>query len=196
MLFQTSFLNFPDISSSQPASSSQPTPQSQPTTQSQPVQSTSQSQSAPQSLPETQTQHVPRRSSRIKQKPGYLQQYHCQLASQSSPFSDSVQLNSGNLYSLSSSLCYDHLSSSYKTYCLQVSSTYEPRFFHQANKFQHWRDAMNAEIAAREDNQTWIITPLPPNKVLIGCKWVYKVKLKADGSIERYKARLVAKGYT
>lgn len=40
------------------------------------------------------------------------------------------------------------------------------------------------------------MVPLPSNKTPIGCKWVYEVKLKSDGSLERYKARLVAKGFT
>ena len=40
------------------------------------------------------------------------------------------------------------------------------------------------------------MTKLPPSKVPIGCKWVYKIKLKVDGSVERYKARLVAKRFT
>ena len=55
---------------------------------------------------------------------------------------------------------------------------------------------MDAEIKALEANNTWTITSLPPGKKPIGCKWVYWVKYKSDGSIERYKARLVAKGFT
>nr|KYP45004.1 Retrovirus-related Pol polyprotein from transposon TNT 1-94 [Cajanus cajan] len=55
---------------------------------------------------------------------------------------------------------------------------------------------MNSEIKALESNNTWILTQLPPHKAAIGCKWVYKIKHRSDGSIERYKARLVAKGYT
>jgi len=39
------------------------------------------------------------------------------------------------------------------------------------------------------------LVPAPPNDNLVGCKWVYKLKLNSDGSISRYKARLVAKGF-
>jgi len=55
---------------------------------------------------------------------------------------------------------------------------------------------MQNEIKALEANDTWKIVDLPIGKTLIGCKWVYKIKQKEYGNIERYKVRLVAKGYT
>lgn len=55
---------------------------------------------------------------------------------------------------------------------------------------------MDKEIHAVEKTGTWVLTSLSDGKRLISCKWVYKVKLNPDDSVERYKARLVAKGYT
>ncbi|XP_031262969.1 uncharacterized protein LOC116121164 [Pistacia vera] len=55
---------------------------------------------------------------------------------------------------------------------------------------------MQQEIQALERNGTWSLVPLPPGKVPIGCKWVYKLKYKADDTLERYKARLVVNGFT
>ncbi|KAL5769799.1 hypothetical protein ACOSP7_013953 [Xanthoceras sorbifolium] len=52
------------------------------------------------------------------------------------------------------------------------------------------------ELGALQRNKTWDITKLPKGKQAVGCKWVFTVKHKADGSVERYKARVVAKGFT
>ena len=55
---------------------------------------------------------------------------------------------------------------------------------------------MKTEMEALEKNATWELVTLPDGKSIVGCRWVFTVKHKSDGSVERYKARLVAKGYT
>lgn len=59
-----------------------------------------------------------------------------------------------------------------------------------------WKSAINEEMKSLQKNNTWDITDLPPGKKPVGCRWIYTVKYKVDGTIERYKVRLVAKGYT
>ncbi|KAL0305526.1 UNVERIFIED_CONTAM: Retrovirus-related Pol polyprotein from transposon RE2 [Sesamum radiatum] len=55
---------------------------------------------------------------------------------------------------------------------------------------------MDEELQALENNQTWTLTALPNGKKAIGSRWVYKLKMNPDGTVNRYKARLVAKGYS
>lgn len=75
------------------------------------------------------------------------------------------------------------------------TSTEEPTTVEEALGDRNWATAMESEHQALLRNKTWHLVPLPKGKNVIGCKWVYKVKRKADGTVDRYKARLVAKGF-
>ncbi|KAH9112109.1 hypothetical protein AeMF1_013507 [Aphanomyces euteiches] len=59
-----------------------------------------------------------------------------------------------------------------------------------------WSEACKAEIKSLLENKTWDVVELPEGRKAIGCKWVFKIKERADGSIDKFKARLVAKGYS
>jgi hypothetical protein len=103
--------------------------------------------------------------------------------------------SSGTSHSLDNFLSYFRLSHKHRAFTTALSLVQEHRSFSQAMHDSKWCDAMRAEIDALEATHTWSLTELPPGKKPIGCKWVYKVKLNPDGSIEHYKDRLVAKGY-
>ncbi|KAJ0441434.1 putative RNA-directed DNA polymerase [Helianthus annuus] len=72
----------------------------------------------------------------------------------------------------------------------------EPESFQEASQKQEWLDAMKTEMDALVSNQTWELVPKPHNVNLVSCKWVYKVKQKTDGTVDRFKARLVARGFS
>lgn len=124
-----------------------------------------------------------RRSTRSHTKQSFLRDYQCNSTAHS-------------LYTINNYLSYDLLASSHTHFLMNVSAAYEPSYFHQAIKLSQWKQAMDSEIAAMERTNTWTIVPLPPGKHTVGCKWVYRIKHHANGTIDKYKARLVAKGYS
>ena len=54
---------------------------------------------------------------------------------------------------------------------------------------------MEEEYSSIMKNNTWTLVELPHGKQAIGTKWVYRIKYKVDGTLDKYKTRLVAKGY-
>ena len=58
-----------------------------------------------------------------------------------------------------------------------------------------WKVAINSEIDSILHNHTWELVDLPPGCKPLGYKWIFKRKMKTDGSIDKYKERLVIKGY-
>ncbi|KAL2248611.1 UNVERIFIED_CONTAM: Retrovirus-related Pol polyprotein from transposon RE1 [Sesamum indicum] len=128
--------------------------------------------------PVENSNEILRRSTRVTTRPTKLQDYIC------SNISDHQNMTN-----------ISYPTSIHSCLLSAASLPQEPKSFNQAIKQKEWKDAMLVELKALEKNQTWEITELPKNKRTIGCKWIFKLKLKPDGTIERYKARLVAKGY-
>ena len=71
----------------------------------------------------------------------------------------------------------------------------EPTCVSQAVSHPEWRAAMSSELTALMSHGTWDLIPPPKDCKPVGCKWVFRIKRKADGSVEKFKAWLVAKGY-
>jgi hypothetical protein len=78
---------------------------------------------------------------------------------------------------------------------LKPTDPTEPKSMKSALQSLHWQQAMRDELHALHQNKTWSLVPRQADMNIVGSRWVFKTKLKSDGSIERFKARLVAKGY-
>jgi hypothetical protein len=71
----------------------------------------------------------------------------------------------------------------------------KPTSYSSAAQHPTWLAAMNTKFDALLSNSTWTLVPPTANTNIVGCKWIFRLKHKADGTTNRYKARLVAKGF-
>ena len=58
-----------------------------------------------------------------------------------------------------------------------------------------WKEIVISEVESILQNHTWELVDLPPGCKPLGYKWIFKRKMKADGSIDKYKTKFVFKGY-
>lgn len=82
-------------------------------------------------------------------------------------------------------------------YCLltQKADYPLPRTITEALKHPGWNNSMSEEIGNCEETGTWSLEPATPGMNILGCRWVHRVKLNADGTYKSLRSRLVAKGY-
>ena len=70
----------------------------------------------------------------------------------------------------------------------------EPRTIAEALSHEGWNGAMVEEIHTCDETETWTLVPRPEGAHILGCRWIFRVKLNADGTVRCLRARLVAKG--
>ena len=69
------------------------------------------------------------------------------------------------------------------------ATLYEPHTYRESYTDPLWQQAINEELDALHKNHTWDMVDLPFGQSVVSCRWVYKIKTKADESVEWYKAR-------
>jgi hypothetical protein len=91
--------------------------------------------------------------------------------------------NSGDVYDMNVS--YDSE--------LILSTDLEPTSFKEATSHDEWKESMQKEYDVLIKKGTWKLVDPPLGTNLIGCKWVFKIKYRSDGSLDKHKARIMEK---
>ena len=97
---------------------------------------------------------------------------------------------------LSNYLSYHYLSQSHKSFLTSLDAIVIPKSMEGALKDPKWKETILEEMRALNKNQTWELVSRPKGVKPVDCRWIFNLKYKPNGTLERNKARLVAKGYT
>lgn len=106
------------------------------------------------------TTTIIRRSTRPLKRPSYLENFQC----------NALPTRSSTAHSITHCYSHDKLSSAHSSYAFNISEDQEPTSFAEANKHSHWQHAMQTEIKALEENETWQLVDLPAGIKPIGNK--------------------------
>ncbi|WZY99772.1 hypothetical protein YC2023_072101 [Brassica napus] len=131
-----------------------------------------------------QEQPVLRRSTRLRKDP-------------SSWVNTRVYYNAQALEHPSQAVCsFAQYPEQHCAFMVNLDENYIPRSYEEAIMDKEWKESVGAEAGAMIKNDTWYESELPKGKKAVTSRWIFTIKYKADGTVERKKSRLVARGFT
>lgn len=137
-----------------------------------------------------------RRSQRSRKPSSRLDGYEVELPFSLTQSESSSRTHEATAHPMENYLSNGVFSVGHQAFLATIDEIQEPKSFREAVRHKHWREAMEREVEALEQNGTWTLEEVPRGKNVIDSKWVFKVKYKPNGDLDKYKARLVARGFT
>lgn len=150
---------------------------------------------SPENILEVSSLSTPTHSGNLDISTGYVLPFRNNRGKPPNRYSPDVE-KMRSRYPIANYVFAEKLPEPLKAFAHTLSSHHIPNGIHEALADQKWVAAIKEEMEALEKTETWTLEPLPDGRKTVGCKWIFSIKHKADGTIDRYKARLVAKGYT
>ncbi|KAL0641862.1 hypothetical protein Bca4012_102644 [Brassica carinata] len=133
---------------------------------------------------QVQNQPVLRRSTRLRKHP-------------SSWVNTRVYYNAQAVEHPSQAVCsFAQYPEEHCAFMVNLDENYIPRNYEEAMMDKEWKESVGAEAGAMIKNDTWYESELPRGKKAVTSRWIFTIKYKADGTVERKKSRLVARGFT
>jgi len=99
----------------------------------------------------------------------------------------------GTHHPISNFISYDNLNPTFRQFALSLSSESIHRSYTEVLLVPAWKQVMDEEMEALVSRETWELISVPTDVVIVGCRWVFTLKYRPNGYVNRYKAMLVAK---